>query len=466
MDSYGNSHGLTRGCILSAVLLGAVIGCSETPRADKPIDEIDASAQGERIAEKMLAAYRNAKSYTDHATYVQHSVYRGEGVERELPFFHMSVAFERPNRLRLRFEEAVEGSAGRKGFDVASDGALMRCTAGELAGQVKESAAPPEITLANFLPDPLVREVFNNRSLGDVFPQVAMLLNEDDEAQVFPEDESPRLLDKKTLRKRECFRVATTSPKGRRILWIDCETYALLRMELPIDAERSSLDAENQYSQLSVWIDFEDPTFDTAIDAKSFEMDVADDARRVRRFVAPPPPGPPEELGKSLAEFEFETIDGEKITPASLAGKTVLLDFWQVDCAPCKAHTPDLDTIFRELKDDDAFAFYAVSLDGVRVGAEAAEKTLRAWGGGMPVLFDPKQDAFKKLGVEGTPTLMLLDAKGQLQFFHIRQHRDPEGLTALIRKVMGGADLAAEARAEHRQLVDNYETELDAATMP
>ncbi|MBA3482218.1 MAG: redoxin domain-containing protein [Pirellulales bacterium] len=466
MDSYAAAQRSTRSRTLLAVLLAALIGCSKAPNAVKPRDDNnDAAAQGEQIAKKMLDAYRNAKSYTDHATYVQHSVYRGEGVERDLPFFHMSVAFERPNRLRLRFEEAVEGSAGRKGFDVASNGALMRTSAGELAGQVQESMAPPEITTENYLADPLVREVFRNRSLGDVFPQLAMLLNEDDATLVFPQDEAPRLLGKKSLRDRECYRIASTSPKGTRILWIDAKTYALLRMELPIESERSTLDAENQFSQLAVWIDFEDATFDAEIDDKSFKMEVADDVRRVRRFIAPPPPAPPENLGQTIADFEFETIDGAKVTPASLAGKTVLLDFWQVDCAPCKAHTPDLDAIYRELKGDDKFAFYAVSLDGVRVGKEAAEKTLHSWGGSMPVLFDPQQDAFKNLKVEGTPTLMLLDPKGRLQFFHIRQHREPKELAALIRKVIAGADLAAEARNEHRQLVRDFETELKSVTI-
>ena len=466
MDSYAAAQRSTRSRTLLAVLLAALIGCSKAPNAAKPSGEKDdAAVQGEQIAEKMLTAYRNAKSYTDHASYVQHSVYRGEGVERDLPFFHMSVAFERPNRLRLRFEEAVEGSAGRKGFDIASDGALMRTAAGELAGQVQESAAPLVVTTENFLADPLVREVFRNRSLGDVFPQLAMLLNKDDATLVFPQDEAPRLLDKKTLRDRECYRIASTSPKGQRILWIDATTYALVRMELPIESERSTLDAENQFSQLAVWIDFEDATFDAEIDDKSFEMEIAEDVKRVRRFIAPPPPAPPENLGQTLADFEFETLEGAKVTPASLAGKTVLLDFWQVDCAPCKAHTPDLDAMYRDLKADDRFAFYAVSLDGVRVGKEATEKTLRSWGGSMPVLFDAKQDAFKQLKVEGTPTLMLLDGKGRLQYFHIRQHREPKELAALIRKVIDGADLAAEARNEHRQLVKDFASELKAATI-
>src|SRR5688572_22685433 len=79
MDSYAAQRS-TGSRFLLAGLLTALVGCSQAPNAAKPSeDDNDAAVQGEQIAEKMLAAYRNAKSYTDHATYVQHSVYRGEG---------------------------------------------------------------------------------------------------------------------------------------------------------------------------------------------------------------------------------------------------------------------------------------------------------------------------------------------------------------------------------------------------
>jgi outer membrane lipoprotein-sorting protein len=467
MDSKVNFCRATRCRTLIAALLLIATGCSKAPTESTTTGrgDGDALAQGEQIAEKMLAAYREADRYADHATYVQHSVLRGEGVERDLPFFQMSLAFDRPNRLRLSFEEAVEGSAGRKGFEVVSNGAVMRCRAGELPDQVQESAAPTEITTENLLPDPLVREVFANRELGDVFPQLAMLLNADDTRQVFPEDESPRLLDKQSLRGRECYRVQSMSPKGKRIFWIDSENYTLHRMELPIDADRSTLDAQNQYSQLAVWIDFEDATFDAQIDDASFELTVPDDARRVRRFVAPPPPAPPEEFGKPVDEFAFETVDGDAIDAEALRGKTVLLDFWQADCVPCRAHTPELDALYRELKSDKKFAFYAVNLDGPRVSRDAAEETLRGWGGSMPVLVDPKGIAIDKLNVEATPTFMVLNGKGELQYFQVLQDRDLAGLTDAVRKVLGGANLAADARAQHRQLVKEYEAELNAMTI-
>ena len=46
------------------------------------------------------------------------------------------------------------------------------------------------------------------------------------------------LLGEQDLNGRNCYRVASTSPQGKRILWIDAENYLLRRMELPIEGER------------------------------------------------------------------------------------------------------------------------------------------------------------------------------------------------------------------------------------
>ena len=80
-------------CVLALALAAALAiipGCSSS---SAPAGEDPAEVRGAEIADKMLAAYRDARSYTDSATYVQSYSYRGEGVERELPFFEMSLAF-------------------------------------------------------------------------------------------------------------------------------------------------------------------------------------------------------------------------------------------------------------------------------------------------------------------------------------------------------------------------------------
>jgi len=458
---------LRKKALASSVASAAILfslGCGQSTTARNHADAADA-ARAEEIANKMLAVYREARAYTDHAAYVQQSTRRSEGVERQLPFFHMALAFERPNRLRLSFEEAVESSAGRKGFDIASNGTIVRCAAGELPGQIHESAAPQQFTAKNFLPDPYLRQVFEGRTLGDVFPQLAMLLNQDDQSLVFPADEPPRMLPRESLRGRDCYRLASESPAGTRILWIDSKTYVLHRMELPIDAQRTSLDADNQYSQLAVWIDFEDATFDAEIDDSTFHRELGKDDRRVRRFVALPPPAPPESLGKPLPEFEFTTLEGKSVTPTTLAGKTVLFEFWQTDCAACREHTPELQAAYDELQDAEDFEFYAVNTDPPRLPNSLIENTLRGWGGEMPIVRDLQDMSFAKKIIDRTPTLALLDAEGRLQYLHVNLHEDPQGLVKLIHRVRSGANLAAEIRAEYGKHVEDYEQELESVTI-
>ncbi|MCC6493296.1 MAG: TlpA family protein disulfide reductase [Pirellulales bacterium] len=414
----------------------------------------------------MLTAYRKAGSYADRATYVQHSVHRAEGVERDLPFCYMSLAFERPNRLRLAFEEAVEGSAANQGFNIVSNGAVVRAMAGGLQGQIQETAAPARLSLENFLPDPYLREVFQGRNVGDVFPQLAMVLNQTEEQLVFPGDQSPRLLEPKLLRGRRCYRVASHSPAGRRTLWIDSQTYLLHRMELPIDAQRRTLDPDGSYTQLAVWIDFEDASFNPVVDAAAFEMEPPPQARRVRRFVLPPPAAPPDELGKPLAKVQFAAADGQSVTLESLRGKTVLLDFWQADCPACKAHTPQLDALYRELADRQQFALYAVNADPpARASGQSPADVLRSWGGTMPVLRLDSSETLTQLQVAGTPTLLLIDAAGRLQYRLERQLQDAGQLKQTIERVLGGENIAASARAERRSLVEQYQRELDAVTI-
>src|SRR5215207_7774932 len=80
MNCVGRSPRLTGCRTVLSLILAAAIGCGKAPGKSAPPAESAFLAKGEEITEKMLTAYRRAKSYTDHATYIQQSVYRGEGV--------------------------------------------------------------------------------------------------------------------------------------------------------------------------------------------------------------------------------------------------------------------------------------------------------------------------------------------------------------------------------------------------
>jgi hypothetical protein len=302
--------------IAAALLLA--LGCDASkkpPVADGTADLSRAVslARAVEITGKMLARYREADSYTDNATYVEESVIRSEGVPRELPFFEMSVAFARPNRVRVAFSEAVPTVKGsEKGFEFACDGELMRAALPEIPDQMVENPAPAALDSSNVLPDPLIVAKLSNRPLSEVFPQLAMLLNtsDDDDAAVFPHDSNPRMLADDKLNGRKCYRVATSNPEGTRVLWIDRETYDLHRMELPVESYRRQMDPERMYLQFSVRIDFKNSTFDARIDKESFVMDPKPGIRRVRRFVLPEEDETAKDA-ESAKEEQSEREDGD-----------------------------------------------------------------------------------------------------------------------------------------------------------
>jgi len=372
VPSPTGSRGPRAGGFLKAALLGALLasGCDAPPAAESPggdgpalvaaagpaaaepaADDAEAAPAEDpaaaALAEKMLAVYRGAQSYADNAVYVQYYVLKGEGVDRELPFFQMSLAFQRPNKLRLRFEEAVAGTEGPVAYNVACDGRQMLATAAGLPLQVQCSVAPDRLTTANFLSDPLIRQSVLHRALENVFPQLAMLLNVDDRQLVFPQDEDPRLRPDAELRGRRCRRLATRSAAGERIFWIDAENYLLRRMELPIESERQALDPNNEYLQLSIRIDFLDAALDVDLAAETFALEAPPDARRLARLVKPPRPAMSPRRADEAANRALlaQQTDGGAEPPAEEARQRALDEFYNALDAAEKDLTVPADAL-------------------------------------------------------------------------------------------------------------------------
>jgi outer membrane lipoprotein-sorting protein len=313
LASYFKAVGARRGTAAAfSVLLAALLGCSGavSDHADADHDHAAAEKSLQRAVEitaRMLEVYRKARSYTDQATYVEESVLRGEGVAHQIPYYQLSLAFKRPNFIRIDFSEALaEGDGPRQGFSIASDGTSIRALTPDIPDQMVEIQAPATLTPDNVFVDPAIKAKLLDRSLGDVFPQLAMLLNtsDDDAAAVFPNDSNPRLLENADLNGVDCYRVATSHPEGTRVFWIDAKTYALRRMELPTDAHRLSVDPEKLYLKLAVRIDFTEITFNPEISRTAFLLAPPDNARVVEAFEVP----------EEKPATEDDSEEGEKAT--------------------------------------------------------------------------------------------------------------------------------------------------------
>jgi len=69
--------------------------------------------------------------------------------------------------------------------------------------------------------------------------------------------------------------------------------------------------------------------------------------------------------GKTMHFIPFTDINGNTIKPASLTGKTVVMDFWFVGCPPCRYEWPYLSAIADTYKNNKDIVFIAIALDSV-----------------------------------------------------------------------------------------------------
>ena len=450
--------------VLASLMIAGLTGCGDSPSEMTLPISLDGMT-AEQLFSKVRAAYRDARSYTDNATIVEYAIIRSTGSESTTPYTRMSLAWEEPNKLRLRYEDAVASSQGRIQYDIASDGVTVRSAVSEFPEQIHEAIAPLKLTSENFILESALRSDLLKMGLENLFPQLELLLSENKEKAVFPQDSQLRMLPKKQLDDTDYFRLQTKSPAGNRILWIDKDDFSLRRMELPIEAQLGQLNPNSHFSKLAIWIDFQDVTINTKIDTSSFEMQIPDGARRVRRFVPPPPPGPPSFLGKAIGDFVFSTLDGKKVTPESLEDRVTVLDFWGTNCPPCKLYTPVLEQVVKKYEESKEVAFYAVSTDPSHLPDSIVAETLKSWGGTMPVLRDLKNTSYHNLNVRSMPTLILLGRDRTLQAFMVGAHRNPEPLAGKIDLLVHDVDLATQALEDHKQMLEQYEEALNAATI-
>jgi thiol-disulfide isomerase/thioredoxin len=67
--------------------------------------------------------------------------------------------------------------------------------------------------------------------------------------------------------------------------------------------------------------------------------------------------------GMSAPEFSVRTIDGKKISSSELRGKVVVLNFWFIGCAVCRALKPQLNEFKARFADDSDVVFIAMTGD-------------------------------------------------------------------------------------------------------
>lgn len=140
--------------------------------------------------------------------------------------------------------------------------------------------------------------------------------------------------------------------------------------------------------------------------------------------------GPPR-VGEPARPYAAATLEGDTVSLESLKGQVVLLNLWATWCAPCRAETPYLQSVYEEHRDRD-FVIVGISMDTGDAAADVA-MFVEEYDVGYTILHDPRMAGMELYQVLGLPATFLIDREGVLRWMRYGPipEGDPEFLAAL-----------------------------------
>lgn len=416
---------------LAWLLLGTICspGCNQaTSSVVGPSSSEVADAS--ELLRRMATAYRRCERYSDHGRVVLSFVKDGQTVESTADF---SVAFERPNKLRMQVYQV----------SLTSDGRQLHASLQDFPGQVLRMPAPKKLSPEAVYDSDAILAAALTQGIAGSSVQLALLTDEAPLDAVLHDAEKPKLLDDAPADGAQCYRVEVVSPLGPLVFSIDREKLLLHKLDYPTHELAKSLgEQEGPVSDVSLRVDFAGAQFDEPIDTAAFQFEVPSGARLVEQFELPQPI-----VGRQAGAFQFVSVDGNEITNQSLSGKIAVLQFWVSGHQPSFKALRELEEVYRQFKDNADVAFLAVCIDD-KDTTETLKASFADEGLTLPLAQAASPASLDALDVRAAPTLVVLSADGKVQDYLVGID---EALTTTLaeklQRLRAGEDISAEALA-------------------
>lgn len=418
----------------------------EAPAAD-PVE----AKSADDVLQQMAAAYANAQSYRDRGQ-IQVRFTPLSGDQESHQEMDCAVAFERPNKTRLKVYSAL----------VVSDGELLHATIDDqrFEGDVLEFAAPEKLRLEDLLKD-AVLGTFLTQGVAGMPVQMVLLLGEKPLEAMLDSSEKVSLLPPERLDNRWHHKVKVDRLDGALIFWVDQQSHALRRLEYPTEEMKKQMAAEGRAGEVSLVADFRKVQLNGRVPPSVFGFDVPAKGKVTPRFnvnkFEEPPPAPSQLLGQKVPDFTLTDLEGKQHTLESLAGKVVVLDFWATWCEPCMASLPNVGKVHKKFADNDQVVFLAVSVDDPSIGDDDLRARFEQLKVNVKIARCEVEPTLKAFGIVGLPNLVVLGPDGVMQ-------DDEPGLNMALatelpkrlEKLLAGESLHEEAQARYDRQLTEY----------
>jgi thiol-disulfide isomerase/thioredoxin len=140
--------------------------------------------------------------------------------------------------------------------------------------------------------------------------------------------------------------------------------------------------------------------------AGSEPVDPGGAERVTLRFFRDPKPAP---------VFRVKDLDGREISPASLRGKVVIVNFWATWCGPCRAEIPDLVALQEKYKD----TLQVIGISEDEAGVDVVKRFAADHRVNYPVAMTTPEIEKLYPGITALPTSFILDRESRVVQKHV-----------------------------------------------
>lgn len=114
-------------------------------------------------------------------------------------------------------------------------------------------------------------------------------------------------------------------------------------------------------------------------------------------------------VGSPLPSFSVPLSDGTMVSPETLRGKRVLIEFFNTSCGDCRESFPVIEEVWRHFSDDPDVFIFGIARE------EDATEILDYWKeNSLSFPFSPQSDrtVYEKFATSGIPRIYLADKDG------------------------------------------------------